>query len=110
MRISDWSSDVCSSDLAEEGAEPLQRRAGTEDEVLEAHGHVARSAKDPPHLGVGGRAVEPGAGAFRDVPRAVGHGLLRQRHIAAVANDVGAEVLRDTAIHYGQAWQSVLSA
>src|SRR3546814_6903106 len=60
MRISDWSSDVCSSDLI---PEEIERGKGREDrhsgevEMLWLSGDQAPGIDDQPHRGDGGRSV-----------------------------------------------------
>src|SRR3546814_6530249 len=53
MRISDWSSDVCSSDLADRARGEQEAERGP---VAEHHGHV---------LLLAARGLEPGAAACR---------------------------------------------
>src|SRR3546814_6756715 len=75
MRISDWSSDVCSSDLRED-VDALQPA-------------VARVVE---HLAHGGAGDHP---AHRDVDLGLEHGSLEDRRFQAVAGLAAAEVQAD---------------
>src|SRR3546814_7260158 len=62
MRISDWSSDVCSSDLKVEGAQPRRHELALD--AQQQHRHVVEleaqrhNEQRPEHRGVDGRPVE----------------------------------------------------
>src|SRR3546814_10591744 len=64
MRISDWSSDVCSSDLSGAGASPSARPARRPCRRLGRH------RQDRPHPFAGCDAADIGAGVFRLCPPA----------------------------------------
>src|SRR3546814_19550953 len=96
MRISDWSSDVCSSDLTEQGAGPIDQLpgrerlrhvvVGTQIEALAALelAALARQHHDPD-------TVEPPAGAVR---------LVDGVAIAPRQHDVEPHQVRQVALHY----------
>src|SRR3546814_3552585 len=73
MRISDWSSDVCSSDLGGGGTLVPCRLCGLD---------------DPRLVGVGG--IEPG-GLRLDI---LDHGIVGTQQILDVRNDIGIDPLR----------------
>src|SRR3546814_9565186 len=56
MRISDWSSDVCSSDLQEDQAESILRRRDKPADRIAVHHAADEQAQD--HDDVGGQPVE----------------------------------------------------
>src|SRR3546814_11783356 len=74
MRISDWSSDVCSSDLRGSGKGLVRRRGRTDDEVDVAGPHAGLrhrlagrgGAEVGGHLAVGGDVALVDAGALTD--------------------------------------------
>src|SRR3546814_460658 len=63
MRISDWSSDVCSSDLEAEFGTSSRRRAGPAEEGPDA------AAQPGASLAEGGRGLDPGGAAARQPAR-----------------------------------------
>src|SRR3546814_1408010 len=76
MRISDWSSDVCSSDLVDAEVLPLERHVRDDDELtaalevlLERADHRLATAADVPELD---RDLEVVEGALRSEERRVG--------------------------------------
>src|SRR3546814_11735281 len=83
MRISDWSSDVCSSDLVDVGhqpVEPVGHGVEAKAEILDAPGQVGKLALQVVeldlHVSGGGRRCAPGRGGRRgtavDLPLQVG--------------------------------------
>src|SRR3546814_5915010 len=77
MRISDWSSDVCSSDLA---------RGGGADRAL-AGGHLSGIAQPGGARGARGCARRAGRGIGRGARRQCGAGAARHDPVAAVERD-----------------------
>src|SRR3546814_19315144 len=80
MRISDWSSDVCSSDLPQAGAALARRaRKGLEDVALGLLGHAGAVVFDVDHQEVAHRARRqvqlPGAGIERIVVEVDEHAI-----------------------------------
>src|SRR3546814_5108420 len=80
MRISDWSSDVCSSDLPQAGAALARRaRKGLEDVALGLLGHAGAVVFDVDHQEVAHRARRqvqlPGAGLERIVGEVEEHAI-----------------------------------
>src|SRR3546814_16085440 len=113
MRISDWSSDVCSSDLSDAHADagrvaahPRCLEAGRRGQALEAPGNrlskqglaQATVAMDPPEDRSRGnlRTLEPGVQS--------GAGPRRQPRAARLAAALGAQIGRATCRARG--WQS----
>src|SRR3546814_10770647 len=59
MRISDWSSDVCSSDLVDHSFLDRKRRQRLCDRLAEAAGPVKPAARDELHLALGDVRLKP---------------------------------------------------
>src|SRR3546814_19893421 len=75
MRISDWSSDVCSSDLDERGIEPAGRGRGNPEQVIAVAARRSDKIVDP-HVLIEIRARRPA------IAPAVGGGGIFPRNIA----------------------------
>src|SRR3546814_13096452 len=81
MRISDWSSDVCSSDLRRHGVPAACARRAADD-----RGSARRTPPPPARLDLPGKAVDLGRPAPADRPEQRGFGAGRPaRGLAAVA-------------------------
>src|SRR3546814_10917638 len=76
MRISDWSSDVCSSDLLY-----AARKLG-----LASTGHAARGTGSPPSASTTNLYLEPGTISPEQMIREVGEGLFVTEMIGSGAN------------------------
>src|SRR3546814_5784114 len=84
MRISDWSSDVCSSDLCQVALRGLQRDRGGHD--AGDMGDVAADDDDRPDLGDGAAEAgeQRGQQAVAGVPQQIGRASGRERGCQSV--------------------------
>src|SRR3546814_6947692 len=85
MRISDWSSDVCSSDLRQRGAE--DRRGHREADQRVPAPHLPLLAARRPRLYAGASGYEEAARARRSA-------RLQRRHVPGLERDCGEEPRR----------------
>src|SRR3546814_13140449 len=84
MRISDWSSDVCSSDLDERGIEPAGRGRGNPEQVIAVAARRSDEIVDP-HVLIEIRARRPA------IAPAVGGGGIFPRNIAVEPRHIDLE-------------------
>src|SRR3546814_16971797 len=103
MRISDWSSAVCSSDLQQLGDSGVKRQLLLLPEVVEldepAAQRLAERAGELAELGLVVEAFGPGAVVVREVPALLGEvdvrGLVRD-----LADEIGRASCRESVVQY----------